>query len=127
MRGSVSAAGVLAVCSVLILSFFTTLLEARPSSDHTLLHNETLPVALEHPALERRAEDFWLRIMPLGASITAGDFEPPDDKSGNGYRKYVRDALREEGWRVNMVGSYAKGNMADRVRPLTSLLKYCLG
>ena len=116
MRGSVSAAGVLAVYGVLILSFFTTLFEARPSSDHNPFYNETHPVALGHPALERRAGDFWLRIMPLGASITAGDLEPPGDNSGNGYRKYVRDALREAGWRVNMVGSYAKGNMTDRVR-----------
>ena len=116
MRGSSSAAGMFAVYGVVILSFFTTLFEARPSSDHTLFDNDTLPVALEYPAVGRRADDFWLRIMPLGASITAGDFPPDDDQSGNGYRKYVRDILRDAGWRVNMVGSYRKGNMADRVR-----------
>ena len=124
MRGSSSAAGIFAVYGVLILSFFTALFEARPPSDNSLFNNDTLSVALEYPAHERRADDFWLRIMPLGASITAGDFPPDDDKSGNGYRKYVRDTLREAGWRVNMVGSFQSGNMNDRVRRFSSLFEY---
>lgn len=64
--------------------------------------------------LEQRAEDFYLRIMPLGASITRGQ-PAPEDTKGNGYRKFIRDQLRSEGWKVNMVGSYSYGEMADNV------------
>ncbi|KAL1595344.1 hypothetical protein SLS60_010035 [Paraconiothyrium brasiliense] len=56
------------------------------------------------------AKDFYLRIMPLGASITEG----VRSSDGNGYRKYLRDQLRWKGWRVNMVGSKQNGNMADK-------------
>lgn len=65
----------------------------------------------------KRAEpkDFYLRVMPLGASITAGKPWPPDDDSKNGYRKYLRDKLRSEGWKVNMVGNYNLGSMNDNV------------
>lgn len=65
----------------------------------------------------RRADpqDFYLRIMPLGASITEGDPSPPDDDSGNGYRKFLRDKLRSEGWKVNMVGNMRRGTMQDNV------------
>ncbi|KFX87900.1 hypothetical protein V490_07963 [Pseudogymnoascus sp. VKM F-3557] len=51
--------------------------------------------------------------MPLGASITAGEHEPSDDLDKNGYRKYLRDKLRFEGWKVNMVGNFNRGNMND--------------
>lgn len=65
----------------------------------------------------RRAEpqDFYLRIMPLGASITAGEHKPEDDEGKNGYRKYLRDKLRSEGWKVNMVGNLNRGEMKDSV------------
>lgn len=43
----------------------------------------------------------WLRIMPLGASITQGTGSTPED----GYRKPLRDHLRSLGYKVNMVGS----------------------
>jgi hypothetical protein len=43
----------------------------------------------------------WLRIMPLGASITQGVGSSPQD----GYRKPLRDHLRSLGYKVNMVGS----------------------
>jgi len=59
----------------------------------------------------RDAKDFYLRIMPLGASITEG----VASSDGNGYRKWLRQQLRWKGWKVNMVGSKANGNMADRV------------
>lgn len=49
---------------------------------------------------------FYLRIMCLGASITAG----VGTSSGNGYRKPLRDQLRWEGWPVNMVGSQSSGD-----------------
>ena len=65
--------------------------------------------------LKPRAGDFYLRIMPLGASITYGDPHPPDT-GGRGYRKYLRDQIRFRGWFVNMVGSRRYGeNFADNV------------
>lgn len=59
------------------------------------------------------AGDFYLRIMPLGASIVAGDYS--QDSAKNGFRKFVRDKLREQKWKVNMVGSLNSGTMADNV------------
>ncbi|KAI0207034.1 carbohydrate esterase family 3 protein [Astrocystis sublimbata] len=53
--------------------------------------------------------DMWLRVMPLGASITYG-LRSPD---GNGYRKYLRDQLVAYGNDVNMVGSRRNGSMDD--------------
>ncbi|KAL5083333.1 hypothetical protein Trisim1_001784 [Trichoderma cf. simile WF8] len=58
----------------------------------------------------RAAKDFWLRVMPLGASITQGIHSSDD----NGYRKWIREQLRWEGWQVNMVGSGQTGTMKDR-------------
>ncbi|KAM7185430.1 hypothetical protein V8F20_011802 [Naviculisporaceae sp. PSN 640] len=57
-----------------------------------------------------RAGNFYLRIMPLGASITYGQMST----DGNGYRKALRDQLRYDGWNVNMVGSNSGGTMNDR-------------
>ncbi|ROT40793.1 hypothetical protein SODALDRAFT_105063 [Sodiomyces alkalinus F11] len=59
------------------------------------------------------ARDFYLRVMPLGASITAGEHGPEDDTQMNGYRKFLRDKLRLRGWKVNMVGSFNRGLMKD--------------
>jgi hypothetical protein len=59
------------------------------------------------------AGDFYLRIMPLGASIVAGDYS--QDSAKNGFRKFVRDKLREQKWKVNMVGNRNSGTMADNV------------
>lgn len=72
---------------------------------------------MEPGRLYRRAEpqDFYLRIMPLGASITAGNPAAPGDDENNGYRKNLRDKLRFDGWKVNMVGRLNRGNMADNV------------
>ncbi|KAK8001952.1 hypothetical protein PG991_014174 [Apiospora marii] len=58
----------------------------------------------------RAAAKFWLRVMPLGASITQGI----KSSDGNGYRKHIRDQLRFAGWNVNMVGSKQDGNMNDK-------------
>jgi hypothetical protein len=67
--------------------------------------------------LDRRAaKDFYLRVMPLGASITQG-YKSSD---GNGYRKWLRAQLRYKGWKVNMVGSQKDGTMADSVICLDS-------
>ncbi|KAI2640176.1 carbohydrate esterase family 3 protein [Xylaria nigripes] len=63
--------------------------------------------------LSRRADGFanglWLRIMPLGASITYG----LKSSDGNGYRKYLRDMIVDNGNDVNMVGSRRNGTMED--------------
>jgi hypothetical protein len=61
--------------------------------------------------LAARAGNFYLRILPLGASITLGTMS----SDGNGYRKALRDQLRFDGWNVNMVGSVGSGTMKDRV------------
>ncbi|KAJ5794948.1 carbohydrate esterase family 3 protein [Penicillium paradoxum] len=58
----------------------------------------------------RGAKDFWLRVMPLGASITEG----VGSTDRNGYRKWIRQQLRWKGWKVNMVGSSHIGTMKDR-------------
>lgn len=80
--------------------------------------NSSLGYTLNHDGISNREDDgkpFWLRIMPLGASITAGT-NGPDGSDGNGYRKYLRDQLRFDGWEVNMVGTFTHGTMADSVR-----------
>ncbi|KAK4182717.1 hypothetical protein QBC35DRAFT_546288 [Podospora australis] len=58
----------------------------------------------------RAAQDFYLRIMPLGASITEG----VHSTDHNGYRKWLRLQLRYRGWKVNMVGTKQDGTMNDR-------------
>jgi hypothetical protein len=60
----------------------------------------------------RDAKDFYLRILPLGASITQG----LESSDGNGYRKLLRQQLRWKGWKVNMVGTKNDGTMSDNVR-----------
>lgn len=59
----------------------------------------------------RADKPFYLRIAPLGASITNGYLS----SDGNGYRKHLRDQLRFEGWEVNMVGSLNTGTMNESV------------
>ncbi|RWA08431.1 hypothetical protein EKO27_g6662 [Xylaria grammica] len=55
------------------------------------------------------AKGIWLRIMPLGASITYG----LTSSDGNGYRKFLRDMIVNYGNDVNMVGSRRNGTMED--------------
>lgn len=109
----VSSKAILVGFGVLAVSLFQPCLAAPFSSDATLA--QTTPSY--DSGLFRRAEpqNFYLRIMPLGASITAGEHEPEDDEGKNGYRKYLRDKLRSEGWKVNMVGNYNRGKMNDSV------------
>jgi len=54
-----------------------------------------------HPSTYQSAKPDWLRVMPLGASITRGLKSTPED----GYRKALREHLVSLGHRVNMVGS----------------------
>jgi len=56
---------------------------------------------------------FYLRILPLGASIVQG----VESSDRNGFRKLLRNQLRWKGWPVNMVGSKQDGTMADKVNP----------
>lgn len=51
----------------------------------------------------------WLRIMPLGASISYGY----TSNDGNGYRNFLRDQIVNYGNLVNMVGSRRNGTMED--------------
>ena len=119
MRGiPVASMAPLALCTALLLSLFLCTAVASPFS---LLTNNTLFSGSTDVVLHRR-DGAWLRIMPLGASITAGDFDPPDDPSGNGYRKPLRDQLRADGWNVNMVGQFQSGNMSDKVGTREPLL-----
>ncbi|KAL5362232.1 SGNH hydrolase-type esterase domain-containing protein [Aspergillus floccosus] len=73
---------------------------------------QNLPASILHRADGLRIRDenrVALRIMPLGASITAG-YRSTD---GNGYRNYLWEQLRYEGWEVDMVGSLRSGDMQD--------------
>lgn len=63
-----------------------------------------------HTSLAKRAaQDFFLRVMPLGASITEGI----GSRNGAGYRDLLRAQLRTRGWNVNMVGSKQNGRFED--------------
>ncbi|KAJ2985794.1 hypothetical protein NUW58_g5344 [Xylaria curta] len=55
------------------------------------------------------AKGIWLRIMPLGASISYG----VASSDGNGYREVLRDMIVDYGNDVNMVGSRRNGTMED--------------
>lgn len=82
---------------------FTPLAQSHPfASDATswdLLGADIFNTSQIEPRQNRKPE--WLRIMPLGASITRGFGSSPED----GYRKPLRDRLRSLGYQVNMVGS----------------------
>jgi hypothetical protein len=103
--------GLVAACYTLFLSS-RAVTYAAP-----LGHSDVEPSqSSSRTTLSPRAEDFYLRLMPLGASITRGDPADPEDPDQNGYRKFLRDRLRFDGWEVNMVGSVSSwGNMNDRV------------
>ncbi|KAF5001515.1 hypothetical protein FGRMN_986 [Fusarium graminum] len=77
--------------------------------DFDELENTTVVIDQTSGLDRRAAKDFYLRVMPLGASITQG-YKSSD---GNGYRKWLRSQLRFQGWKVNMVGSEKDGTMAD--------------
>ena len=72
--------------------------------------------------LRKREDTFFLRIMPLGASITQGVFSSDE----TGYRKSLRQQLRFDGWEVNMAGSRHNGSMSDNVRVIMIALEFRL-
>lgn len=97
---------------------------AQPASAVPLGFNETdfdpLPYyngsfGLDVLGKRNDPQDFYLRIMPVGASIVRGQPRAPEDVNheDNGFRKALRDKLRFDGWKVNMVGSISSGKMAD--------------
>ncbi|KPM46037.1 hypothetical protein AK830_g415 [Neonectria ditissima] len=61
-------------------------------------------------AHKRQQEKVPLRILSLGASIMSG----VGSSTGDGSRKPLRDALRFDGWEINMVGSLHSGKMKDK-------------
>ncbi|KAF5976214.1 putative carbohydrate esterase family 3 protein, partial [Fusarium bulbicola] len=63
---------------------------------------------VSHLQYRAEAQKFYLRIMPLGASIMRGSNDTPDLR-GRGFRKFLRDKLRVLDWKVNMVGSFKNG------------------
>jgi hypothetical protein len=67
-----------------------------------------------------RTDKFYIRLMPLGASITVG----LHSTDLNGYRKHLRDHLTSAGWPVNMVGTEHGGNMTDNVSFANSMRKH---
>lgn len=81
--------------------------------DRDLIEPDNSTVTIEQTSKpdRRDAKDFYLRVMPLGASITQG----LKSTDGNGYRRWLRAQLRYHGWKVNMVGSKQDGTMADSV------------
>ncbi|KAK3897538.1 killer toxin subunits alpha beta [Staphylotrichum tortipilum] len=111
-------------CSIAIL-LFALLVTSHPTGFVTRANGTS--------ARDVNAPDFYARILPLGASIVYG----VGSSDGNGYvplllfsatpsiwlpltlpsmtsfRKPLRDALRQAGWKVNMVGNRANGTMSD--------------
>ncbi|KAF7550314.1 hypothetical protein G7Z17_g5812 [Cylindrodendrum hubeiense] len=97
--------------TVCALDFLTNQAYAFPSS-HDHLHgqkavNKTHPFDDFGAISSKRADKIPLRILSLGASIMSGT----GSSTGNG--KPLRDALRYDGWEVNMVGTRGTGTMQD--------------
>lgn len=114
-----SAKGLVAACYTLLLSS-SAVTYAAPLGPSDVGLSQSGFTATKTATLSPRAEDFYLRLMPLGASITRGDPADPEDPDQNGYRKFLRDRLRFDGWGVNMVGSVSSfGNMNDPVSTIT--------
>lgn len=57
--------------------------------------------------------DFELRIMVIGASISAG--QTGGGVVSNGYRKPLADLLVNDGWDIDYVGTRSNGDMEDNV------------
>ncbi|KAJ5801621.1 uncharacterized protein N7518_003689 [Penicillium psychrosexuale] len=91
--------------AVFLLALYFHAVHASPNATEIFSSNRSTFSVLT----SRDAEDFTLRILPLGASITAGYLS----SDSNGYRKALRAQLRHAGWVVNMVGSVSTGTMHD--------------
>jgi hypothetical protein len=105
------------VLSASVLSSLSNigLVTAAPSiqPSHDEIVDSALPFPGYSPAAHKRQDEpgvVPLRILGLGASIMSG----AGSTTGNGCRKPLRDALRLDGWEVDMVGSLVGGTMIDR-------------
>ncbi|KAK1755378.1 hypothetical protein QBC47DRAFT_300196, partial [Echria macrotheca] len=87
---------------------FSSLVLSLPAADH-YANGSTIATVQTSDLQKREVPDFYLRILPLGASITWG----MGSSDNNGYRKYLRDTLRQAGYKVNMVGNRNNGDMLD--------------
>ncbi|KPM44471.1 hypothetical protein AK830_g2091 [Neonectria ditissima] len=96
-------------CAIASLSEQARALPSSHAHLHSHNHNKTHPFEEFGPIVVSRADKVPLRILSLGASIMSGT----GGASGNGARKPLRDALRYDGWEVNMVGSRGTGTMQD--------------
>lgn len=104
-----------ALFGTLLLSSFQPCL-ALPALTTGISPNYELNYERNDVLLRRdKPQEFFLRIMPLGASIVAGENGPPEDTEKNGFRKLLRDKLRSDEWDVNMVGNHNSGSMKDNV------------
>lgn len=87
------------LCALLLLSILLSPTICLPINE-TLDEAFEIVSAIPHGMFRRQAK-VTLRVMPLGASITAGHGTNPM----HGYRKKLRTLLRFSGHPVNMVGS----------------------
>ncbi|KAK0099309.1 hypothetical protein ONS96_008539 [Cadophora gregata f. sp. sojae] len=98
----------LAVPVFLELSVQVSAFSIFRNEENDPVFNATFPTARYGAAAEKRATNS-LRILSLGASIMSG----VGSSTGNGCRKYLRDAFRQLSYEVDMVGGLHNGNMKD--------------
>ncbi|RSL86077.1 hypothetical protein CDV31_016454 [Fusarium ambrosium] len=73
-------------------------------------NNVYLPSIAQHGQFSQLgATKKRLRLMPVGGSITYG----VGSSDGNGYRQFLGDMLRTDGYQVQFVGSRRSGSMDD--------------
>jgi lysophospholipase L1-like esterase len=94
-----------------LILLLTTLLASFPTSIFARPAPQTLVdlFLAEAASIANSNNNEFLRIMPLGASITAGQHS----SDNNGYRQALRTSLRNEGWPLRMVGNRIAGTMRD--------------
>ncbi|KAH8886549.1 hypothetical protein GQ53DRAFT_657685 [Thozetella sp. PMI_491] len=111
--------------AILILIISSTAASPRPAipRSNSLLYSNSSVALGDVSTLA--AKPFYLRVAPLGASIVNGYLS----SDGNGFRKPLRDQLRQEGWPVNMVGGIKTGTMADNDNEghIGYLIQYMIG
>ncbi|KAH8666554.1 family 3 carbohydrate esterase, partial [Xylariales sp. PMI_506] len=98
--------------TALVLSSLSSVHPVLAAPSRTLdddLHNATHPFAEFGVSSHKARGNVALRILSLGASIMSGT----GSTTGNGLRKPLRDALRLDGWEVDLVGSLHGGSMVD--------------
>ncbi|KAJ5721280.1 uncharacterized protein N7483_009214 [Penicillium malachiteum] len=109
MRSSISINSA-AQAYMLCLGLFSPFISAL-STNVDRIPNLASPINNDITLRHRSTDNstFLLRLMSLGASITNGYLST----DGNGYRDWIRQELRYEGWDVEMIGSLRNGTMVD--------------